>query len=547
LEAPIHTHWLGSLGRRGAALATSESFVSVGLEWLEPTSARIELRARRSSGAWTPWTPASVQGHDGDAQSAPVACFGEPVWTGVASELELRSAQRVEGLSVHLVPAALTRAGRRVGASTGGLPLAQPRLAAGPGQPPIIARAAWAGDRGPATAPSYGDVRMMFVHHSVNANGYSAAEVPELLLSIYEFHRYVRGWNDIGYNYAIDAYGRVWEARAGGIDQAVVGAQAGGYNLESAGVVMLGTFAAVLPTAAALATLTRLLAWKLSLHGVPVSGTNTVEVDPTDAFYTAFAPGQRVTLPRIAGHRDGCTTDCPGDDLYAHLPAVRADVRALVGRQLALSLQFAPGQRSTAPQYLSLATARVSAGETVALSGRLLELSGTQTGGAATGVPVPHVGLELQSLVGQLEAEVGGIQATGGAGVPFSLVTDGDGACAVEFTPTQNQLVRVLTSQAPVVASALVAIAVAPVLTVTLAGDAPLVLTGSVMPRKAQLELLIEPAVPAKARHELFGTRSDGSFRVAPQLKPGTYVIRVVARADARNVATESAPIHITV
>ena len=63
-----------------------------------------------------------------------------------------------------------------------------------------------------------------------------------MLRAIYVFHRLVRGWHDIGYNFALDRFGRVFEARAGGIDEAVVGAHAGGYNTCSTGVAMLGTY-----------------------------------------------------------------------------------------------------------------------------------------------------------------------------------------------------------------------------------------------------------------------------------------------------------------
>ena len=73
---------------------------------------------------------------------------------------------------------------------------------------------------------------MAFVHHTENPNGYSPGEVPAMLRAIYAFHRYVNGWNDIGYNFVIDAFGRIFEARAGGIDEPVVGAHAGGYNLR---------------------------------------------------------------------------------------------------------------------------------------------------------------------------------------------------------------------------------------------------------------------------------------------------------------------------
>ena len=38
-----------------------------------------------------------------------------------------------------------------------------------------------------------------------------------------------------------------------------------------------------------------------------------------------------IPLPRIAGHRQGCTTDCPGDAFYAELPSIRPRVAALTG------------------------------------------------------------------------------------------------------------------------------------------------------------------------------------------------------------------------
>ncbi len=537
----MHSHWLGRLGHRGTVLEASEPFVLAGLEWVTPRRARIELRVRDVAGRWSAWSLASVQGHDSDAgESVAHACFGEPVWTGQARGLQLRSAQPVEGLTVHLVPAARVRRDR-----AGLTPLAQPRLPAGPGQPPIIARAAWAGDRGPAAPPVYGDVRMMFVHHSVTANGYSPGEVAQILLSIYTFHRYVRGWNDIGYNFAIDAFGRVWEARAGGIDQAVVGAQAGGYNLESAGVVMLGTFADTLPTPAALTALERLLAWKLSLHGAPVGGVVTVEVDSSDAFYTAFAPGQRVTLPRIAGHRDGCTTDCPGPDLYGHLPVVRAKVAALVPRQHGLTLGAGLARDATAARDLSLASVRVTAGETLTLTGRLVEL----TVSGAPGPPVAAAPLELESLVGEVENVVSDEAATAGAGVPFSLITDAEGRFGVAFSPMRNLLVRALKAESPAVASPLLAVGVAPALTLGLAGQTPLTLTGSVTPPKARLELLAYAGGGDRAlvHHQVVRPRADGTFTLAPPLKRGAYRVRVVARADAENVAGESAPLALEV
>ncbi len=172
-------------------------------------------------------------------------------------------------------------------------------------------------------------MKLAFVHHTENPNGYSAGEVPAMLRAIYAFHRYVNGWNDIGYNFVIDLYGRIFEARAGGIDEPVVGAHAWGYNLLSTGVAVLGSFMSAPISAAAHRSLEHLLAWKLSLHGVSGSGRVTVRVNPAGALYSRFPANAPVSLPRIAGHRDADSTDCPGDVLYGELAGVRKAVAQL--------------------------------------------------------------------------------------------------------------------------------------------------------------------------------------------------------------------------
>jgi hypothetical protein len=235
------------------------------------------------------------------------------------------------------------RAYTRALARGGALELATPTLPAGGGQPPIIAREAWAHTScTPRVAPEYGSVRLAFVHHTENPNGYTAAEVPAMLRAIFHFHRDVHGWNDIGYNFVVDRFGRIFEARAGGIDEPVTGAHAGGYNYCSTGIAVLGEYGGVRISPAARAALVRLLAWKLALHGTPIDGRVVVRVNPAGAVYSRFPANARVSLPRVAGHRDADSTDCPGNALYGELRGVRLSAAHLQGTPATMTLTLVP-------------------------------------------------------------------------------------------------------------------------------------------------------------------------------------------------------------
>lgn len=237
---------------------------------------------------------------------------------------------------------------------------------------------------------------MAFVHHTENPNGYSAGAVPAMLRAIYVFHRYVNGWNDIGYNFVVDLYGRIFEARAGGIDEPVVGAQAGGYNLFSTGIAVLGTFSSVPISKAARDALEKLLAWKLSLHGVPAQGRLTVKVNPAGASYSRFPANARVSLPRIAGHRDGDSTECPGNVLYSELVAIRTGVRRLAPNPTRVTLALtapvvAPETQATPESGSATASGNTLTGQAQVLSGAVGLLDGTPLSGAPVLIQVRAV------------------------------------------------------------------------------------------------------------------------------------------------------------
>ena len=550
----IFSQWVGALSGESAQIAAPQRFSLVGVEWATPARATIELRTRTRSGAWSPWAAASVLGHEpdrsgpedpdraapggsdragpggsdrsgpgGSDRSGPGgsdrgrpqgARFGDPIWTGPGDYVQLRSRGPVGGVRLHYVAARSVPPSAHAAQA---FPLAQPVLDAGPGQPPIIARSAWAqGHAPPSHVPLYGTVKLAFVHHSVTPNGYSAGEVPSILLSIFDYHRYVRGYFDIAYNFVVDAFGRIWEARAGGIDLPVVGAHAGGYNTESTGMVVLGTYSAVAPPPAAIGALEQLLAWKLSLHGVPVLGRVTVEVAPYDAFYTPFPPGAHVSLPRVAGHRDGDLTDCPGNAFYARLPSMRPQVAQLVG--------------SPARATITAPTAPVSPGTAVVVTGQLTDLS--------SAAPLPGAPIELQQIVPRAEQTIA------------TATTDAGGNWSITLTPGVNTLVRALHRPSPSAVSDVVEIAVAPVVTLTLEQQVPLVVSGTVSPPVHPVTVSLYKLVHGR-RHLIASKRLPavgGQFHARLRTKgAGRYVVIAQTTASAQYTAASSAPLPLTV
>jgi N-acetylmuramoyl-L-alanine amidase len=517
----VFSHAVGALaaGRESNPILAPRTFSMVGVQWNGPEVARIELRARSVRGGWSPWVNASVVGHEPDRAPVGDERFGEPVWTGAADQVQLRSASALTGVRLHFValPAALA-GGAGAAFAAQAQPLAQPILDAGPGQPPIIARQAWArGQAPPQHLPVFATIKLAFVHHSDGANGYGPGEVPGIILSVFAYHVYVRGYWDIAYNFVVDAFGRIWEGRAGGIDQPVMGAHAGGYNAESTGMVVLGNYMDVVPSAAALAAIEHLLAWKLSLHGVPTLGRVTVEVDPSGAGYTRFAPGAHVSLPRVAGHRDGDTTSCPGNAFYGRLPSMRPVVAGLAGSPSRLRIYTAPA-------------APVNSGTSATIGGLLTTL----TGDGLAGAPI-----EVQSV------GVHGVATT-----IATTTTDGEGGWNFTLTPGQNVMLRALHSLAPASVSDVVSLSVAPVLTLALDSSSPVTVSGTVSPAGPPVTVELHRVVGGR-QHLLARKRvgaAGGTFAADfGTRKPGSYVVVASTVASARYAAAVSPAVPVTV
>jgi hypothetical protein len=475
---------------------------------VDQAPAGTEVRARGLDGRWSEWLRVHL-GHEGSRMS-------DPIWTGPAHAFELRSTRSPAGSRVVLVDAGH-------GASASAKRYVDAQLPAAAGQPKVIARSSWATAACHPRVPAiFGAVDLAFVHHTVTTNAYRPSQSARMVRAICLFHKYGNGWNDIGYNFVVDRYGQIFEARAGGIDEAIVGAQAGGYNVYSTGIALLGNHTYHGPPRRAFDALGRLLAWKLAVHGIEPPGTVTVKVTRAGAPYSRYRAGAHVTLKRVSGHRDGDATTCPGAGMYRQLPRLRQVVRNHVDSVGALAIA---GQGS--------APGNVTVGGTLSVAG----------------LPIAGATVEVQRR-----------STTAGPATLGTAVTDASGAWSASVPLATNAKMRAVYRgdiEHPAVVSAGLDAAVPPqIVLATAAPQGPpggvIPFTGTVTPVKPRISIVI-------AKQQLDGSFAtvrtiavrpdgDGAFeRTIGFPEAGQYQVLAHSAADDANALGTSAPVAITI
>ncbi|MEU3281076.1 peptidoglycan recognition protein family protein [Streptomyces antibioticus] len=171
-------------------------------------------------------------------------------------------------------------------------------------------------------------VKAAFVHHSATGNSYKCSQAPSVIRSIYRYHVKSLRWRDIGYNFVVDKCGTLYEGRAGGVAKAVLGAHTLGFNTNSMGIAVLGTFTSTEPSSATVKAVAGLTAWKLGLFGGNPKGKTYLKSGGGNL----YAKGKNVRLNVISGHRDGFATECPGRQLYGKLGSARKTAATYQGR-----------------------------------------------------------------------------------------------------------------------------------------------------------------------------------------------------------------------
>ncbi|MEV5446752.1 peptidoglycan recognition protein, partial [Streptomyces sp. NPDC052644] len=256
-------------------------------------------------------------------ESAASAVNADLASIGATEIPALTKAQTEEALADTLADAGADSAAGSEATTAAAKPYIGPR-------PRIVTRKGWGADEKLREANFLytKSVQAAFVHHSATGNNYTCAQAPSVLRGIYRYHVQSMGWRDLGYNFAIDKCGNIYEGRAGGVAKPVQGAHTLGFNANTTGIAVLGSFASTTPPAKAVTAVAKLTAWKLGLHGKNPRGKSTL----TSGGGNRYKKGTKVQLNTISGHRDGYSTACPGTKLYGKLGTIRSAAADYQGR-----------------------------------------------------------------------------------------------------------------------------------------------------------------------------------------------------------------------
>lgn len=219
--------------------------------------------------------------------------------------------------------------------------------------PRILSRRAWQANESIVKLPyERGEVTGAMIHHTAGTNDYTAAQVPAILRSIQAYHVNGRGWKDMGYNVLVDRFGRAWEGRGGGVNQAIAGGHAWKTtNYRTFGISLMGNFELVQPPAVMLESASQVIAWKLQIDGVNPFG---------ETWGSGGQDGGSTWLPAISGHRDENATNCPGQFVYSRMHSIRSRVKTIMDttrfarfRDVPVGMQFETDMRWLAARGVS--------------------------------------------------------------------------------------------------------------------------------------------------------------------------------------------------
>ncbi|MEO0468896.1 MAG: N-acetylmuramoyl-L-alanine amidase [Bacteroidota bacterium] len=277
------------------------------IENYDPQLLDIQIRFFSTENGWSEWSALS---RDHDIPFDPSIFNSEMVILGTQTtsfEFVLQYAKGVPGLDPVLVKSLrfdfFSPGSVPVYTADDNLSIVYPGASTdcGCGIPAYVSRTSWycPDKQSPSCNNAiFAPVSHIIVHQTGGPN-YST-NWSAIVHSIWNKHVNSNGWCDIGYNWLIDPNGMIYEGAGGGNN--VIGNHYCGSSEATMGIGMLGDFRNSSPTAAALLSLERLMAWKAC----------DASIDPlADAYH---APSARITN-NIASHSGGCDIQYPNNQL----------------------------------------------------------------------------------------------------------------------------------------------------------------------------------------------------------------------------------------
>ncbi|MBS3943377.1 MAG: N-acetylmuramoyl-L-alanine amidase [Dethiobacter sp.] len=355
---------------KGAYSFTGRSpvpFTGLSVGWLaggpaEPRSFEVAIRTRKDEAPWTKWV--HFRGDIGPGES-PSNLFWSHLYTpldfGVHTDYEIKISPP-DGVPLTFVRVVVADNSAVPEATVPSEPLRAPEAITtlgAPAQPTIILRPQWLGAEHPWNVSQI-NITHAIVHHTVHHNiPRTEADSIQLMRDIRLIdHMLGKGWSDIGYHFVIDREGRIFQGRHNPQlnTQDVMGDHAPPANSRSVGIALMGQFypgeddpPVGHPSAAALRSLERLLAWRFHQRNLDPRGTANI----------ATAWGTR-NIHRIAGHREVSATACPGDNLQVLLPTIRTHVRSLLPPWLRVSPATISGSLLVGTGWSTIGTVNVT-------------------------------------------------------------------------------------------------------------------------------------------------------------------------------------------
>jgi hypothetical protein len=301
-----HSELSALAGGKIADFPTAFPISHVSLRWQTQVGANVSVQWRKTDGRWSTWQTVVP---DDDAATTDGLTHAAVVAVDKTQDVHVSSNIAIKTLGFFGIDA-LYGPTRNVSVAptdpVSGLAFSGLRVPA----PNIISRAQWgANESFRRSAPQFAPVNKFIIHHTATPN--NDPNPSATVRGIYADLVLNKGYNDMAYNYLIDASGNIYEGRYsrdyyGAVPTAdnvaglgVISAATMNANVGSMSIALIGNFTAYNPPVPMMNSLERLIAWQANRHGLAISNST------------------------VFGHRDFYPTACPGDSVYSRLSVVR--------------------------------------------------------------------------------------------------------------------------------------------------------------------------------------------------------------------------------